>query len=288
MKTILVPTDFSLSAENAARYALNLAKNMKLHIKLCHSIMVPAEVPFAVNVSMPMLALDSLKDDADTKIQTAVQRLAALDDMLVSSENFHPLITCNTIVGTVTEMVRQLAKNKDIAFVVLGRSAANGIGHFLAGSTSRELIETVAVPTLLVAADADFFPIKKIAFATDLGHGDISAIAALASFAENLGAEIVLVHINDQSTDVEMISRSKVDSFLDVVNRVVRYDKIQYQSISEANVDDGLEWLVKFGQIELLAMVHKRHNIIYRLLFGSHTHRLRKRVQIPLLVLPPE
>ena len=41
MKTILVPTDFSKSASNAAEYAVNLAKEIKATVLLFHVYHVP-------------------------------------------------------------------------------------------------------------------------------------------------------------------------------------------------------------------------------------------------------
>jgi len=43
MKTILVLTDFSQPAYNAAAYALQLAKYRKADIELAHAFKVPAE-----------------------------------------------------------------------------------------------------------------------------------------------------------------------------------------------------------------------------------------------------
>ncbi|SFA45557.1 Universal stress protein family protein [Pedobacter suwonensis] len=45
MKTILALTDFSESAENASRYAYELAKRVKAHLMLCNAITVPLSQP---------------------------------------------------------------------------------------------------------------------------------------------------------------------------------------------------------------------------------------------------
>jgi nucleotide-binding universal stress UspA family protein len=52
MKTILVPTDFSEAAKNAAEYAINLAKVLNTKVTLFHVYHVPlpiSEVPIMVS-----------------------------------------------------------------------------------------------------------------------------------------------------------------------------------------------------------------------------------------------
>ncbi|WP_431200608.1 universal stress protein [Mucilaginibacter sp. P25] len=44
MKTILVPTDFSAQAKNAASYAVNIAQIIRAGVILCHAIKVPDEI----------------------------------------------------------------------------------------------------------------------------------------------------------------------------------------------------------------------------------------------------
>src|SRR6185369_14458566 len=51
MKTILIPTDFSSCAENAVRFAIQLAKKEKAKLVLHHSFQIPvaiAEIPYHV------------------------------------------------------------------------------------------------------------------------------------------------------------------------------------------------------------------------------------------------
>lgn len=43
MKTILIPTDFSEAAVNAARYGLFLAQRLQADLQLIHAFKVPAE-----------------------------------------------------------------------------------------------------------------------------------------------------------------------------------------------------------------------------------------------------
>ena len=58
MKTILVPTDFSEEARNAAEYAVKLAKEVKAKVILFHTFQVPipiSEVPVMVISENEML-----------------------------------------------------------------------------------------------------------------------------------------------------------------------------------------------------------------------------------------
>jgi hypothetical protein len=58
--------------------------------------------------------------------------------------------------------------------------------------------------------------------------------------------------------------------------------------VLDTEVDNGLDWLAEYGQMQVLAMVHRQHNVLHKLFRGSYTQRLKKRIFIPLMVFPPD
>ncbi len=63
MKTILVPTDFSKSANNAALYAVNLSKEMKAKILLYNVYDFPVDI--AGDAAVPLLTTSELKKESE-------------------------------------------------------------------------------------------------------------------------------------------------------------------------------------------------------------------------------
>ena len=288
MKNILVPTDFSLAAKNAGAYAMHLAKEMKANIKLCNAVMVPVEIPVAAHVSTPLIAFETLEQEAEAGLQRLAMSMEAHEEFTTKADSYRPAVDFTTGVGPVSYVVNDLTKHKDISMVVMGMSGAGGLTQFLMGSNSRALVENASLPVLLIPKEARFKSIHKIAFATDLSKEDITVIHVLAGFARAFNAQLLLTHITEKTEDISAARQLEIDGFLNDITNKVNYHKIYYQRISDKQVDEGLDWLADHAQAQILAMVHRKHGILHRLFKGSHTQRLRKHIEIPLMVFPPD
>jgi len=286
MKKILVPTDFSLPAENAASYAMHLAKEMQVNVKLCNAIKVPIEAPMADQVSWPLVDYSTLERETTENLKILAKKIEWPFDKEAAPDSFHPGVEYSIGVGPVGDVVNNFADNRNISMVVMGMSGAGGITQFLLGSNSRAMVENAEIPILLVPKDIRFKGIHKIAFATDLNEKDIELIHELAGFARTFNAEILLVHVDNKAPEDKSKDQKKIDSFLNEITNKVNYHKIYYEYIWNIDVDNGLEWLAEQGQVSMLAMVHRKHNMFYRIFKGSHTQRVKNRIKLPLLVLP--
>lgn len=288
MKTILLPTDFSLGSKNAARYAMHLAKQMGAGIKLCNAVMLPIEVPLAAHVSVPIVAIETIEQDADQELKRTAEKMRELDQLETARDDYHPMITYETGIGTVTDVITSLTTDHNISLVVMGMRGNGGLSQFLLGSSSRAMIEAATFPVLLIPYDVVYRKLIKIAFATDLSKQDIAVIDVLARFARIFNAEILLIHISNQALESQISSKKEIEAFLNEITNNVNYHKIYYQHILDETVDDGLDWLSRYGNIQMLAMVHRKQSVLYRLFKGSRTQRLRRKIDIPLLVFPPD
>nr|WP_294945313.1 universal stress protein [uncultured Mucilaginibacter sp.] len=273
MKTILVPTDFSPAANNAAKYAFNVAKQVNANIKLCNAIKVPAESVIAAQVAWRLEDKTSLKDAAEAELIYLAEVLESNSD-----GGFQPTVRYSTGVGDVTDYVRNLVDDDRINMVVMGMSGANVFSKFVLGSNTRDLINKADFPLLLIPKHHLYKPIKKIGFATDLSATDIEALHSVANFARYFNAQILVSHVMDVPAD----SQKQVDVFLSEVTCKVDYPNIYYRSLQNDGVNAGLNWLTEHGQIDMLVMIHRNHGIFDI----GHTQKLAVKSKVPLLVLP--
>src|SRR5215211_5268139 len=72
MDTIVVPTDFSPSADNAMNYAAQLAQIIRASILLVHVYQIPISMN---DVPVLMVSAEELKDSADRGLQNAKTHL---------------------------------------------------------------------------------------------------------------------------------------------------------------------------------------------------------------------
>ncbi|WP_285058706.1 universal stress protein [Pedobacter ginsengisoli] len=285
MKPILVPTDFSDSAENAAWYALHIARYMKTNIELCHAFLVPAEYSMAGQAAFPAYDYSTLKAETSAQLVDLARKLDEKNHTAASKYSFHPGIKCVSEAGVVPEIVGKLVEENPKQLVVLGMSDIGATAKFILGSSSRNLIEKGGFPLLLIPSGFAFNEVRKIAFATDLRAEDIKVLHSLAGFARYFDAEIVVTHVSDEKRQSNKHLKRE-DEFLSNITSKVDYDKIFFRRINNSRVSEGLDWLSSHGHIDILVMIHRPLGFLDRLFKGSYTKNQADHINIPLLVFP--
>jgi nucleotide-binding universal stress UspA family protein len=283
MKTILVPTDFSQPAYNAARYALELAKILEANVKLCHAFKVPAEAPMAAQVAWPLENYSTIQSETEEELRFLAEQLSK--ETVNEPSTYQPLITYSSDIGSVAEVVRNLVNEEKLILVIMGTYGSGGLSHFLLGSSSRDMIQKACFPLLLIPQHVKFKRISKIGFATDLTSGDIEIVNSLTSVARMFNAEILISHVTNEKFD-DKDHQNKIDSFLNDVTCKINYPKIYYRHIKHRSVDLGLDWISEHGQIDMLVMVHRQHHILNWIFQKGHTQKLATHIELPLLVFP--
>lgn len=285
MKKILIPTDFSPPAENAARYAVALAAINKASILICNAISVPSEAPMASRVAWPLMDYATLKQQSDSELDLLVRSLEGSPGD-GSQDSFIPDLRFESYRGTVLDVVSLLVKKQKIDLVVMGMAGAGALTQLILGSNSRLMIEKAKFPVLYIPFEASFKPIKTIAFATDLGLEDIPAIKEMLKLIPGGYTRIRLVHITEKEIIEKSKSQARIDKFLNQIKKSIKGANVAYEYVWNIDIDNGLEWIAEQPDIDMVAMVHKHHSFLSGLFKGSHVQKFSRNTRIPLLVLP--
>jgi nucleotide-binding universal stress UspA family protein len=277
MKKFLFPTDFSANAKHALDYGYSLAKQVKANIIICNAVIEPAEVPQSGLVSWPLEESELLLEDSSHELRLLREHLEGKEETI----SFNPIVTCRNEAGTLMDMVNHLGHDLDIGLVIVGTHGSSGLTTLLLGNHSRQMIDEITRPLLLVPPAAPILPIKKIAFATDFKNPskDLECIYTLITLARPLNAEILITNIFDEDEHV-------AEWFMNELVNKANYPHIYYRVIEASHTVAGLDWLCEHGDIDMLAMVHRSHNFIDSLFRRSQTQKMANHIPIPLLVFP--
>ncbi|RLJ79639.1 universal stress protein [Pedobacter alluvionis] len=286
MKKILVPVDFSPAAENAANYATDLAYNIGARIELFNVFQVPVVSPVAASMVWPYQEYSQMEDDAKKALEKLLHKVEKKYEAAYQDYSLKPEVYARSVRGEVDDEVYKYFTECKMNLVVMGLNSASKFSKILIGSNARKMIER-EIPLLLIPTGYQFRKPKKIAFATDFSHSDIPVLCALAEFAKPFNADILIMHTGNSTSD-PAVYKETMEGFLNRVADRVNYRNIYHRHVNSKRVKDGLDWIVENGQIDMLAMVHRKHGFFYRLFNGSYTLNMSDHIQIPLLVLPPE
>lgn len=287
MKTILVPTDFSLPAYNAARYALKLARQLKTKVTLFNAFEVPVEAPMAAQVAWPLMGYTSIKKEITAQLENDIKKLL-LEEQIDKSPNDEVLALGQVSeVGILIDVVRNIVEEQQAGLVVMGMYGSGALSQFFLGSNSRNMINKADFPLLLIPSKHIYKGLNKIAFATSLKEEDLEQINSLVIFARYFNAEIHLVYVCEEQENEQSL-QERSSSFLREITSKINYPQIYYRQIKFEDIDTGLEWLAVHGMVDLLVMVHRRTDLLTRMFTGSHTQKMARKIDIPLMVFPSD
>ncbi|RLJ72549.1 universal stress protein [Pedobacter alluvionis] len=282
MKKILIATDFSVAADNAARYALELAHTIKADTVLVNAAAVTTDSP--TEILWPAESYQALIKRTNVRLEDLAKELQDSIPHAVKEADVCPTISIKSDLGSVTDLLKEIVQQQRIGLVVMGLSGAGNIKRLILGSSSRDVIDAADYPVLLVPKETPFKPIHKIAFATDLGLNDMESIQVVAAFAGLLKAELLIVHVIRRNADHDITNR--ISAFMSELRNKINYDRIYYENVYQSKVENGLGWLKDHGETDLLVMLHRKHGILNDFINGSHAQNMARKTKLPLLVIP--
>ena len=144
-KTLLVPHDFSSSANHAAAIARDEAKLHGARMLLLHVIDLPTAIkPDTVIVpdatGAPVNVRDYAVSSADAHLQDIVARLAK--DGITAT----PFIR----VGNPVDEINRFVDEEKVSLIVMGTHGRTGLQHLLVGSVAERVVRTATCPVLTV------------------------------------------------------------------------------------------------------------------------------------------
>jgi len=144
-KTILVPHDFSSSANHAAAIARDEAKAHGAKLQMLHVIDLPVQFrPDTVILPEATGAPINVKDYAIAQAETHLKDLEArlAKDGVVATSAIR-------VGNAVDEIIRYVEENA-IDLIVMGTHGRSGLAHLLVGSVAERVVRSSKVPVLTI------------------------------------------------------------------------------------------------------------------------------------------
>lgn len=281
MEEILILTDYSRQAEQAAEVALEVAGRSRSDLVLSHALVLPENLTGGgyeqtgdVFRRLETSDLGTLKAFA-ARLKRKVRPGKAPGHL--------PVIRCLDQPGSAAGNFESVIhRRKQIWLVVMPEEKTQGsiISQFIFASGTFMVTSMARCPVLLIPPGTLRLSVRTILFASDLENADYKPLRQLARFARLYGARIVVTHMPSvPRTEPEEADRHQ--TFRTIV-RKVGYPNIRFDA-GPAN-PGNLGRLVLDTAPDLLAMVNRKHPYLEAVLHRSSTDR----PGIPLLILPAD
>jgi nucleotide-binding universal stress UspA family protein len=273
MKNILVPTDYSANARNAAEYAIHLAKATGASVEFLHVFPQPEFI-------------DDLPVNENSLRELIKKEKALLNkEARIFNSNFGIKIKCQVYPGKLHEVLKKMMFNQSADLVVAGIKGTSVIDRYFWGNTTTQLIKHATYPLLIIPSEKLFQPVNHITLAADyrslLGE---KSLHILKELSKAFKGKIQAVHIDDHEDDLaEIVDKTESERYF---HRAFQGINHSYTTIEAENITTGLINFINSNNSDMVVMIPHKQNSWQSLFVGSTTKKMVYQSDIPLLILP--
>lgn len=272
MKTIIIATDFSDAADNAANYAADMALAKRARLVLLHIYQIPVvfmEVPIATEA-------DNLRMDAEKMLDLLRHQLA----MRVAEQIE---VTTRFVVGAFFPTLDEICKELNPYAVVMGSQGSTIAQRAMLGGHTVYAMKHLLWPLITVPPFASFAKIKKICLACDFQQiADSTPIQEIKLLVMDMNAEFHVVQFQKHESDFrgeEHEAKRLRETFAGL--------NPQYHLISGRDIDESIIGFVENNDIDLLITLPRRRGLLKQLMHRSVSKRIILHSHIPVMSMQP-
>jgi nucleotide-binding universal stress UspA family protein len=272
MKTLLVLTDFSKTAEVAALYACTLASQLQAQtIVLYHSY----QAPIPVSDALVWVNID------ETVPQSAIEGLQELESQIREKVPKGVLIRHRSDTIHLTD-INHVAKEEEAGLIVMGTLSKTKLEEIVLGSNAIKVCESSDYPVVLVPVQIKIQRVGQIAFACNMKEIEKTIPEAkLKMILDEF--KIPLSVLNVDHEDKHFTPETPMNT-MSLHNMLQDYNP-SYYNINSDNIADAILEFAKKHPASIVLLITKRHNLMEGLFYSSLTRQLAYVSPFPLLVL---
>ncbi len=280
MQTIIVPTDFSTTAANAAAYAIQFAEQIKVkRILLFHAY----ELPIALDPLMPgvqMLELDSYKEVATNNLENFRNELRS------KFPNSTIQLDVAVEYGSITGGIEMIATREKIELIIMGITGGGALEETLIGSNTTSVAGALGMPVLIIPPHARFIPITKIMLSCDFEQADkYIPVDIIRQMIQDTKAKLLVfnIEVDMEESNAKYPATMMGEGF--AVHTLLQEFQPEYHFTKNKEYVDGVNEFADSHQVNMIISIPKRHGFFEKLFIKSSTKKLAFHTHLPLLVV---
>ncbi|MEL6699072.1 MAG: universal stress protein [Bacteroidota bacterium] len=288
MKKIFVPVDFSDTSAHAARFAMNMARDMNVMVHLFHAYydpIVDRELP-DYGLGGPSTSVSSTTEAVLHNVEMETkQAMARLEDELRSQFIDVPL-TSELIRGFPEVMVPQRAEEAEADLILMGPRQIPRFFKILTGSITAEVIKESQLPVLVVPEKENYAPLCNVLFASSFEEGDAEKIKKFNALFEGMDYNLMVGFIHDdQGVEYEPEDYKGLrQALMDHIRMSLPDQDMEFLATGDRRLWHGLNELVEDYGVDMLIMTTHHRGFFEGLISPSATQQMVVKTEKPLLI----
>ena len=269
MKKILVPTDFSDTSKNAARYAISMARSLPgASVVLYH---------LSDKIALGSDSSPVTESDEDRKLIVGAA-LENMQDELNAPDV--PITNVSEGGSSLVECLSRYIRHKGMDVVVMGITGATRLEQIFMGSNALDMVKENVCPVIIVPPNATYREIKNVLFTTDFKN--VESTTPIASIKKLLNTFKPMLHVVnvDHEHFVEVTEEYKAERVK--LESMLQEFRPQFYFIRMYDFLDAISAFTADHNIDLIVTVPRKHNFLTGLYKTSHTKKLAYHSHVPI------
>ena len=279
MKKILVPTDFSKTADKALEFAVRSAQEIPIEITLLNSY------PSDDNAYTEYVGLNK---EFKRKVMNDIQK--DLDDLKleIQAKQKNPVKTILSTQPLIDGIIEETRKNH-YDLIAMGTVGASGISEKLFGSNTSEVIGNTIIPLMAIPEDYTWKKPEKFLLAINRFDDNNFLPQYLTEMVTLYGGRLEVIEFRDaenKSTENNTVAESKT-AYIQNLEGLLKKE-IVVNRLSGSNFQESLQQYINDNGFDVLVMVtyQQKKNFWDRIFNPSQTKKMSYHTNIPLLAIP--
>ena len=273
MKKFLVPTDFSDTAKNAARYAVELAANDPNATVVLYNI------------------FDKLAPGSDGSLltETDEDRKKVLNQALANLEiELHEISSVKIEYvaeegSSLVESIEKYVRYHAIDIVIMGITGATRLEQIFIGSNALNMARQGVCPVIIVPPNAKFKKIENVLLASDFKNvKSTTPVAQIKKVLDIFKSNLHIVNV-DAEHYVELTQEYKVERA--ALEKMFNEYNPQFYFIRMFDFLDAISNFTSDHKIDLIVTVPRKHSFLSGLYKTSHTKKLAYHSHVPVVAI---
>lgn len=247
-KTIICPTDFSDTANNATEYAAKLAQIIDAELVL-------------VNVQKILAPLAAVSLNEGVGRNTRENTLLASNKLKEMSREINKIFKISATYE-VDISTRSLAKTisdyeKKNSLIVMGTNGADNLTQFFGGTNTYNVIKQTKCPVLIVPENFPFGSYKNILYPISEEKINRLALNQFNDFIKYFDAQLTFLYVSKENTESSARTFNTLKEDVEIF--FGEKFKLNFKKIFSENIDDAIDDYVVDNATDLLVMeMHPR------------------------------
>jgi nucleotide-binding universal stress UspA family protein len=275
MKTFIVPTDFSDTSKNAARYAARLAEQVPGSQIILYNVFdkIDTESSDGSVVYNDHEARHTIMDLALASVKTEMNSVAPGATIICLAEEKGSFITG----------LEKLAIARKADLIIMGITGATRLAQIFIGSNTLSMVNKNVCPVMIVPPDAEFTGIKNVAFTSDFKDVEKTTPAFALHAVLDIFKPFVHVVNVDSEHYVEVTEEYKAERAK--LENILQGYETEYYFIRQFDFIEAINQFVTDYKIDMIFTVPKKHSFLEGLFKSSYTKKLAYHSHVPLVAV---